>query len=313
MNKNNFENNKNDYIAKIQMLISKINKNLINFDEYTNNIKKQSIQINSEYLIKIEENTWAKNTLIKSFNNTSHYKATLEDDDIIIYNNSNNAVFAIKVYCAPFIFDKYNTFMLDKKNFYANRALLVKDKILSMHYDLLYNKNKELLKLIEAINKDNLDIISFKLPNWKTSVELEKVSERIKELDEAITDRNNIKLLTINITKEDLQYAYNFIKNYNTTYYYVYVFFDKAFIISFERVLELISNSNLEDSKYFIENINNSIIIKIIADDEEVILENIEFPKYTTMVKELENGMIVSYSHLGCSNATLNESIIDKL
>ena len=304
--------NDNNYIEKIKTLISKINKNLINFDDYIEEGKDTPIQITSEYLTKIEENSWAKNVLIDSINNNTNYKIIEENENILICDDKKSLL-AIKVYSSPFIFDKYQKFMLEKKNFYASRALLVKDKILSMHYDLLKKKNNELLKLIEAINRDNVDIISFKLPTWKTSVELEKVAERIKELDESLVDGKNIKFLSIDISTEDLLYSYNFIKNKNIPYYYISVFFDKAFIISFERVLDLISSSDLEDSNYYIEKTNNNFIIKIKPDDEDVILENIEFPKFINQVKELENGMIIPYSILKNSNATINKVVLYKL
>ena len=40
---------------------------------------------------------------------------------------------------------------------------------------------------------------------------------------------------------------------YNVPHFYVQVFFDKVYGISFEYILSLLSNSNLEDDKFFVE------------------------------------------------------------
>ena len=55
-------------------------------------------------------------------------------------------------------------------------------------------------------------------------------------------------------------------KKYNVPHYYVQVFFDKAYGISFKKILQLISNPDLEGKDYFVEsdikNQNKNISVK---------------------------------------------------
>ena len=52
---------------------------------------------------------------------------------------------------------------------------------------------------------------------------------------------------------EDIALVNRWIQNYNVKHFYLQVFFDKAYVISFQDILELISNDDNEGRNFSIE------------------------------------------------------------
>lgn len=115
---------------------------------------------------------------------------------------------------------------------------------------------------------------------------------------------------------EDLKVVYNWIKRYNVPHYYVQVFFDKAYGISFEKILTLISKPDLEGVKYFIESDvknQNKTTIKINANEEANILNKIYLPDHYSAMKELGRGRLLFYVKFKNSTAVINKTDFERL
>ena len=88
------------------------------------------------------------------------------------------------------------------------------------------------------------------------------------------------------------------IQHYNVPHFYLQVFFDKAYIISFEDILRISSDSNKEDIEFSIEqDVKNQgkTTIKININFAKKIINKIEMPDHCSQVKELDRGRLLFY------------------
>ena len=138
----------------------------------------------------------------------------------------------------------------------------------------------------------------------------------MKDLKNNINQISKRTFLSITPKIEDLKVVYNWIKKYNVPHFYVQVFFDKAYGISFEKILKLISNPLLEGKEYFIESDvknQNKTTIKIRANKEMNVLEKVELPKHCSEMKELGRGRLLYYVKFKDSYSVINHSEWEKL
>ncbi len=215
----------------------------------------------------------------------------------------------IEVRSSAFLFDKYELFMAEKHERLVNSVLEIKAIIIQNYGELLCSKDKELYKLINSITIDNMHIIGFRCPSWKSNEQLLKLSQLLKQLKSNLTEMSKRTFLSITPKVEDLKVVYNWVKKYNVPHYYIQVFFDKAYGISFEKILSLISNPELEGVDYFLESDvknQNKTTIKIHANTEENVLEKVSLPEHYSQMKELGRGRLLFYVKFKDSLSSLN-------
>lgn len=223
----------------------------------------------------------------------------------------------IEVRSSAFLIDRYERSMNEKQQHYIEEAMRMKNVILSEYGNLLKTKDEELYKIIKSISVDNLHIISFKKTSWRSTKELSDMSALLRELKQTISQISaKRKFLSITPKTEDLKVVYRWIKKYNVPHYYIQVFFDKAYGISFENILELLGTPELEGEKYFIETDiknQNKTTIKIDAKDKYNILEKINLPEHFSEKKEFKSGRLLYYVRFKGSEAVLNADGFEKL
>ena len=81
-------------------------------------------------------------------------------------------------------------------------------------------------------------------------------------------------------------------------HYYLQVFFDKAYIISFREILEISSDPSKEDVVFSVErDIKNQgkTTIKINVQVGREIIGRIDMPEHKSALKELERGRLLFY------------------
>ena len=216
----------------------------------------------------------------------------------------------IEVRSSAFLIQKYEEYMNFKNNKLIEEVLDCKKKILENYSDLLLTKNKALFEIVNMISEDNAHVISFKTNSWRSTPELSSLSTLLKKMSQNLKAINNRTYLSITPKVEDLKLVYNWIKKYNVPHYYVQIFFDKAYGISFKKILELISNPDLEEKEYFIESDiknQNKTTIKICANKEANILEKVYIPQHYSNMKELERGRLLFYVKFKNSSCVLNQ------
>jgi len=237
---------------------------------------------------------------------------SLEEQDKIV----SKAICGIEVRSSAFLIEKYELFMANKIKNCTDVVMALKKDILDNFGELLKEKNETLYNTIRMIDRDNLETISFRCISYRSSEALFNMSEKIKLLKEQLTEIAKRKYLSITPKIEDLKVVYNWVKKYNVPHYYVQVFFDKAYGISFQKILELLANPDEENKAYFIEGDvknQNKQTIKISANKEKNILERIDLPKHYSEMRELYRGRLLYYVKFEKSIAVLNIDEFEEL
>lgn len=222
----------------------------------------------------------------------------------------------IEVRSSSFLIDKYESCMADRNNQLIDEALNIKEIILNEYSSLLMSKDLELYKIIKLFTPENIHILSYRTPSWKSTKELKMLSILLKNLKSIVKQISKRTFLSITPKIEDIKVVYNWIKKYNIPHFYVQVFFDKAYGIPFEKILKLISNPSLEGKDYFIEGDvknQNKITIKIRANNEINVLKRIELPEHYSQMKELGRGRLLYYVKFKDSLSVINGKECEKL
>lgn len=242
--------------------------------------------------------------------NISHMDRTVLDSLVPL------AKCGIEVRSSAFLFDKYEKFMAEKQSRLVSDSLAIKNDIIQNYSELLAKKDFELYKLINSISPENMHIIRYRSPSWKSSQQLLELSQLLKQLKTNLSNMTKRTFLSITPKVEDIKVVYNWVKKYNVPHFYVQVFFDKAYGISYEKILKLISQPELEDIDYFLESDvknQNKTTIKIHANTEENILEKVNLPEHYSQMKELGRGRLLFYVKFRDSVSTINRDAFNRL
>ncbi len=224
----------------------------------------------------------------------------------------------IEVRSSSFLTCNYELYMAQKRDRLLSEAVELKNLILTDYGELLKTKNIELYRIIESLSDENIHEIKFRAPSWRKSEQLFNLSSAIKQLKKIISEICDKRTFMSIIPKvEDLKIVYNWIKKYEVPHYYVQVFFDKAYGISFEKILDLIGKTELKGVDYFIESSDaknqNKTTIKINANKQANILDNISLPEHCSAFKELGRGRLLFYVKFKESASSLNEQGFERL
>ena len=152
--------------------------------------------------------------------------------------------------------------------------------------------------------------IEYRCRNWKSTNELQQLSGYLKEIKEHLNDLAKRQSLSITPKVEDLRVVYTWIQKYNVPHYYVQVFFDKAYGISFQKILSLIADDEKEGQEYSIARDpknQRKPTIKINACNEICILDKIALPEHYSEMKTLNKGRLLFYVRFKESNAVINQ------
>lgn len=135
----------------------------------------------------------------------------------------------------------------------------------------------------------------------------------MKSLKEKIDKVLKRDTLSITPKLEDLQVVYRWIQTYNVPHFYVQVFFDRIYGISFEEILDSLGEG---DKSYSIERDaknQGKTTIKININDTINISEEIEEPNYIGKRKELSRGRLLFYTEFKDGIAILKKGEITSL
>lgn len=226
------------------------------------------------------------------------------------------AVCGIEVRSSAFLMEKYEDSMEKRNAKILCDIFTTKEKILNQYGKLLKNKNSKLYDIISSICDENLDVISFRTPSWKVTSELNELSNLLKKLNKNLRELSKRTYLSITPKIEDLKVVYNWIQRYNVPHYYVQVFFDRAYGISYENILNLLNNPDEEGKRYTIEkDVKNQYktTIKIRANTEANILSKVDLPEHFSVMKELDRGRLLYFVRFRDSISTLNKEKFEEL
>lgn len=234
----------------------------------------------------------------------------------VIGDYVKKAIVGIEVRSSAFLMDKYNEETNRSVRENTEKAIELKDIILSEYTDILEKKRPELIGIIQGIDEHSIRSIDFRVPAWRSSPQLQTLSGLLSELKTCLKTIQKRNTLSITPKVEDLKSVYKWIMNYNVPHFYVQVFFDKIYGISFKHILELISDPELEDEIYTIEEDiknQNKTTIKIPPNEGICLAETVSEPRHYSVRKELNKGRLLFYVKFDGGGAILDKESFDSL
>jgi len=218
----------------------------------------------------------------------------IENDDHV-----KRAVVALEVRSSSFLIEKYSAFMDERQNDAIRRCAAIRERILSENISaLLKRKNNEIYKLIKEATDDTFRELDFRCPSLSLTQELRDLTELLKDLKENIKTLHKRDYLSITPKMEDIALVNRWIQKFNVKHFYLQVFFDKAYVISFQEILELVSNDENEGNNFSIErDVKNQgkTTIKINVKIGKEVIGRIDMPEHKSAMKELDRGRLLFY------------------
>ena len=222
----------------------------------------------------------------------------------------------IEVRSSAFLINKYTAEVNKVVHENTERAIELRNIILDKYVDLLEQKRPELITILQYLDKTSARSIDYRKPTWRTSQRLQELSDYLSELKDCLKIIQKRNSLSITPKVEDLKVVHKWIMSYNVPHFYVQVFFDKVYGVSFQHILELVSNPDLEDDKYFIEQDTknqNKTTIKIPSQDGTCLAEAVTEPNHQSVRKELNKGRLLFYVKFNGGEACLDANNFESL
>lgn len=226
------------------------------------------------------------------------------------------AIAGIEVRSSAFLINKYTAEANRIVHENTERAIELKNIVLDEYVDLLEQKRPELIAILQQLDETSVRSIDYRKPTWKASQRLQELTDNLSELKDCLKIIQKRNSLSITPKVEDLKVVYKWIMTYNVPHFYVQVFFDKVYGVSFQRILELVSNPDLEDDKYFIEQDTknqNKTTIKIPSQDGTCLAEVVTEPNHQSVRKELNKGRLLFYVKFDGGEACLDANNFESL
>jgi len=223
------------------------------------------------------------------------------DRSIDVENDEHirQAVAALEVRSSSFLADKYAAFMRERQQQAITKCTKIRNNIIDTDLaNLLRRKNETIYNLISNATDDTFRELDFRCTSWSLTKELRDLTTLLKDLKENIKILHKRDYLSITPKMEDIALVNRWIQQYNVKHFYLQVFFDKAYIISFKDILTLVSNDNNDGNNFTIESdVKNQgkTTIKINVQIGKEVLGKIDMPEHKSAMKELERGRLLFY------------------
>lgn len=233
-----------------------------------------------------------------------------------IGNYVSKAIAGIEVRSSAFLINRYTEEANRIIHENTMKAIELRDEILSCYSDLLMQKRPELINILQQLNEISVRTLDFRVTSWRSSQRLQNLSAKISEIKKCLKTIQKRNSLSITPKVEDLKVVHKWITTYNVPHFYVQVFFDKVYGISFKQILELISNPDLEGTQYSVEQDTknqNKTTIKIPAQDSICLAQAVLEPDHHSVRKELNKGRLLFYVKFNGGNAVLDKRNFDSL
>jgi hypothetical protein len=218
------------------------------------------------------------------------------------------AIAGIEIRSSSFLLDKYDAAMKEKSEQLTRDILNYKTQLLSEYSDVLDSKGSW-KELVNSINNDCLDFISFKAPGWRASEKLAEASELLKKLKHCLTEYQKRSFLSFTAKVEDFKVVWKWIETYNVPHFYFQVFFDKIYGIPFRSILEILGNSENEGNTFFVEadsKNQNKTTTKINITEGIELAHRVTMPEHRSRMRELTRGRLLFHVTFTGGEAFLN-------
>jgi type II restriction enzyme len=217
------------------------------------------------------------------------------DDDRTV----SSAIAAFEVRSSSFLVKRYSEFAETRTRQAIEQCNQLKLQLLKPEMAvLLKQKRPAIFTMIQQANDNTFKNLHFRRPPWSSTAGLQPLSKLLKMLKDQIEILKKPSDLNVTPKLEDLALVNRWIQRFNVKHYYLQVFFDKAYVISFKKILEIVSDptkkgvvfSVVKDTKN-----QRKPTIKINVQVGKEILGRIDMPEHKSAVKELERGRLLFY------------------
>lgn len=208
------------------------------------------------------------------------------------------AIAGIEVRSSAFLLQRYNDYKDSILRTNLHNLFKLRDVIIDKYADQLGEKRPELLKIITQLNESNVASVDFKVPSWRSSADLIHLSDLLRNIKECLKIAQKRNSLSFTPKAEDLKNVKKWISTFGVPHFYVQVFFDMIYGISFESILTMLTDSAQEDKNYYIEQDSknqNKTTIKIPVEIGKCIAGTVTEPIHKSIRKELPMGRLLYY------------------
>ncbi|OHD94271.1 MAG: restriction endonuclease [Sulfurimonas sp. GWF2_37_8] len=209
------------------------------------------------------------------------------------------AIAGIEVRSSAFLIERYDEAMKKRTEKFTEIAFQIRNKILAEYLDVLEHPNRsKYITLLNTLSIETISIFDFKVPNWRSNERLIEINDLFKRLKIAIKEIQKRDYLSITPKVEDIKVVYKWIETFNVPHFYFQVFFDKVYGISFERILQIISNSDNDGVIFSVETDTknqNKTTIKINSKSGVPIALKVDEPLHESVRKEMDRGRLLFY------------------
>ena len=163
---------------------------------------------------------------------------------------------------------------------------------------LLLEKAPGIHEILAKATPETFRDLSFRLRTWKSSQTLRNMSDRLKELKAQVRLLQKRDSLGITPKLEDIALVNRWIQRYGVPHFYLQVFFDKAYLISFQNILRTISNPSNEGDTFSVEeDVKNQhkTTFKVDIHAAHEIIGRIDMPDHHSEMRELDRGRLLFY------------------
>ena len=211
----------------------------------------------------------------------------------------SSAIAAIEVRSSSFLANRYAAYMEQRGAAALAACIRIRKQILDGELaDLLREKNKELHRFLVHANNESFKQLDFRRPSWSSSPQLRRLSELLGELKGHIAILHKRDYLSITPKVEDIALVNRWIQRFGVKHYYLQVFFDKAYLIPFEQIIEIAADPKNEGNVFSVErDVKNQgkTTIKINVQVGREVIGKIDMPKHRSQMKEFERGRLLFY------------------
>jgi type II restriction enzyme len=267
------------------------------------------IEFYTEYQSELNDIGKKPDILIFRCSDFSNKKVDIYND-----NHIRMAVAALEVRSSSFLIDKYTSFMNERQEYAISNCIEIRNKILGCGLgELLKRKNKEIYRLIKESTDETFRELDFRRPSWSSTSDLSELTELLKKLKENIKILHKRDYLSITPKMEDIALVNRWIQKYNVNHFYLQVFFDKAYVISFQNILKIIADDENDGNIFSIErDVKNQgkTTIKINVKVGKEIIGRIDMPEHKSVMKELDRGRLLFHVTFEGGKGYLDSNIL---
>ena len=222
------------------------------------------------------------------------------------------AVAAIEVRSSNFSTAEYSKFMDTRTRKAADICERIQALLRSNGYaSLLREKLPEKADMILTATRETFRELNFDRRSWRATSRLKRMNWLLKLLKDKIDILNTRDYLSFTPKLEDLVYINRWIQRFGVPHYYMQVFFDRAYIISFENILRTVSDPENEGRRFSVEQHSKNqrkITINVDVQVGSMILPRIDPPQHQSCMKTLERGRRLYYVKFQGGRGYLDQS-----